>query len=47
MMSTFESQDAEIPKSSKMQKCQKLETKDAKAILVIHAFGSKDDKRVS
>ena len=30
-----------------MPKCQKLETKDAKATLVISAFGSKDAKMAS
>ena len=47
MMSTFESQDAKMPKMSKMPKCQKRETKDAKATLVIPAFGSKDAKMAS
>ena len=44
MMSTFESQDAKIPKMSKMPRCQNWETKDAKATLVTHDFGSIDAK---
>ena len=47
MMSTFESQDAKMPKMSKMHKCQKGETKDAKATLVIPVYGSKDAKTAS
>ena len=47
MMSTFESQDAKMPKMSKMPRCQKLETKDAKATLVMPAFGSIDAKMAS
>ena len=44
MMSTSESEDAKMPKKSKMPKG---ETKDAKATLVIPAFGSKDAKMAS
>ena len=40
MLSTFEFQDAKMPKMSNMPRCQKLETKDAKATLVMPAFGS-------
>ena len=47
MMSTVESQDAKMPKMSKMPRCQKLETKDAKATLVMPAFGSIDAKMAS
>ena len=47
MMSTFESQDAKMPKMSKMQRCQKQETKDAKATLVMPASGSMDAKMAS
>ena len=50
MMSTFEYQDAKMPKMPKMSKmpiCQILETKDAKATLVMPAFGSIDAKMAS
>ena len=33
-----------MPKMPKMPKCEKFEAKDAKATLVIPAFGSKDAK---
>ena len=42
MMSTFKSQDANIPKNAK-----NLETKDANATLVIPALRSKDAKMAS
>ena len=47
MMYTFKSQDAKMSKMSKIPKCKKLDTKDAKATLVIPAFGSKDAKMAS
>ena len=47
MMPSLESQDTEMPKIPKIPKYQKLGTKDAKATLVMTAFGWKDAKMAS